>query len=64
MRCDLPEVIETGFGDGHPPPVKKSEREKSALRSLFSVKKNAATLESRVAALDVGWFPPGVISPN
>ena len=34
VRCDLSELIETGFGNVHPPPVKKSEREKFA--SLFS----------------------------
>ena len=26
VRCDLSEVIETGFGDGHPPPVKSAFR--------------------------------------
>jgi hypothetical protein len=34
VRCDLSEVIETGFGDGHPPPIHDTEREKFA--SLFS----------------------------
>ena len=28
VRCDLPEVIETGFGDVHPPPKFKIEKEK------------------------------------
>ena len=30
VRCDLSEVIETGFGDGHPPPIHDTEREMRA----------------------------------
>ena len=33
VRCDLSEVIETGFGDGHPPPDSTSEERSEA--SLF-----------------------------
>ena len=29
VRCDLSEVIETGFGDGHPPPIHDTERQKN-----------------------------------
>ena len=35
VRCDLSEVIETGFGDGHPPPDFKVEKEKLGLLSFF-----------------------------
>ena len=35
VKCDLSEVIETGFGDGHPPPEFKSGKKKRG----FSVKR-------------------------
>lgn len=40
VRCDLFEVIETGFGDGHPPPEFKIEKEKRG----FSVKRTKDAL--------------------
>ena len=35
VRCDLSEVIETGFGDVHPPPEFKIEKEKRGFSFFF-----------------------------
>ena len=51
VRCDLFEVIETGFGDGHPPPEFKIEKEKRGFsfflpfQFLFSAKRYSPVLQ-------------------
>ena len=35
VRCVMSEVIETGFGDGHPPPEFRIEKEKLGLLFFY-----------------------------